>query len=267
MPEQRSTSAAALPPALITLLRRLRDTGNPDLNTVLSAAHAKGWTAPQLAEVLQAPPGGVSKRIERGKSGYRARVLRTELTGIEQRITADIIQRAAADDPDAMALLRRRDSARRRLATALADEPAVLRLRGMLLAQYDIPPPDPAQPSTTTMTGRRLDPARLERLRVQQLLAQKVNGALEPDDPLRKAGEAFSRELHQIIDVEGYPVYYVAKELGVTPRAITSRLERHGYRDLSPSMQGVPSGRYRRKKIGGPQRPRGPRRQNTNGEN
>ena len=47
-----------------------------------------------------------------------------------------------------------------------------------------------------------------------------------------------------------YRPYYLARELGVTHRAITSRLERHGYRTPCPSVRGTPSGMYRGHKIG-----------------
>lgn len=111
----------------------------------------------------------------------------------------------------------------------------------------------PEAPKVPAMiNGKRLPADQLEQLRAMRLVAAKVNGAVKAGDPRRVTSEKFSAELDRLINQEDYSPYYLAKELGLTHRAITSRLERHHFREPCPSVAGTPSGEYFGRKIGDP---------------
>jgi hypothetical protein len=112
-----------------------------------------------------------------------------------------------------------------------------------------VPTPIPPQ---TMMDGRRLPEEYIQRLREMQEQSSRVNGAMPVDHPDRETSEKFSAELHELIDNQRISSYYLAKVLGVSHRAIASRMERHGYRKPCPSTANTASARYRRRRIGDP---------------
>jgi hypothetical protein len=121
------------------------------------------------------------------------------------------------------------------------------------LAQQMTAYPIPAPPKIRAMLdGRQLSPDKIAELKAMQLAASKVNGASKRDDQSRQVSKDFAAALHQLIDIEGYSPYYLAGVLEITHRAITARLERHGFREPCPSVAGTPSGVYFNRRIGDP---------------
>lgn len=114
----------------------------------------------------------------------------------------------------------------------------------------DIPLPEPVQ---TMMNGARLPLTEIERLRAMQEVARKVNGSKLSTDPDRDVSRQLSAELDRLIREEHVTVYYLAKVLGVSNRAIASRLERHGHRVPSPSVTGSASEHYLGRGVGEPE--------------
>lgn len=111
-----------------------------------------------------------------------------------------------------------------------------------------VPAPRPLQ---VTLAGKQLPDAQIAQLKQWQLTASRVNGAMPTNHPARRVSERFSAELNRLTG-EGFTPYYLARVLGVSHRAITSRLERHHFREPCPSVAGTPSGEYRNRKIGDP---------------
>lgn len=111
----------------------------------------------------------------------------------------------------------------------------------------------PAAPRVQAMIGgRQLPQQKIDELLAMQQVARRVNGSMASDRGERRESEKLTAELHRLITEEGYTPYYLARVLGRSHRAITSRLERHHYRDPCPSVAGTPSGEYRNRKIGDP---------------
>jgi hypothetical protein len=111
----------------------------------------------------------------------------------------------------------------------------------------------PDAPRTHAMIdGKQLPQEKIDELLALQKVAAKVNGAMPSDAQERRDSEKLSAELNRLISEEGYTPYYLGKVLDRTHRAITSRLERHHYRDPCPSVANTPSGEYRNRKIGDP---------------
>jgi hypothetical protein len=104
----------------------------------------------------------------------------------------------------------------------------------------------------TTIGGKRLEPEKIDELLAMQRDAEKVNGAMSREHRNRRVSERLSAELNRLIEEEGFTPYYLARVLGRSHRAITSRLERHHFREPCPSVAGTPSGEYRNRKIGDP---------------
>lgn len=138
------------------------------------------------------------------------------------------------------AVSKRIERARRR-----GDDPALT----ARLAGHPIPEPPQV---CATRDGQQLDDAAIAELRQMQLVASRVNGAMSSQHPDRRVSEQFSAELNRLVTQEGFTSYYLARVLDLTHRAITSRLERHLYRDPCPSVAGTPSGEYHNRKIGDP---------------
>lgn len=148
------------------------------------------------------------------------------------------------------------------LAEALALNPPAVskrieraRSRGddprLTAALAKIPIPDPPK-IQAMINGQRLDAPSIARLKRMQLTASRVNGAMPAGHPDRRVGEQFSAELNRLVTEENFTPYYLARVLGVSHRAITSRLERHHFRDPCPSVAGTASGLYFGRKIGDP---------------
>lgn len=111
----------------------------------------------------------------------------------------------------------------------------------------------PKAPQVQAMIdGKQLPDDKIQELLQMQRVAARVNGAMPADHPSRRVSEALSQELNRLIAEEGFSPYYLARVLGRSHRAITSRLERHHFRDPCPSVAGTPSGEYRNRKIGDP---------------
>jgi hypothetical protein len=109
----------------------------------------------------------------------------------------------------------------------------------------------PEAPKTHAMIdGKQLDAEKIAALREMQLIASRVNGAMPVAHPARRVSEQYSAELDRLVSKEGYTPYYLSKILGISHRAVTSRLERHHFRDPCPSVDGTPSGIYFNRKIG-----------------
>ena len=130
-------------------------------------------------------------------------------------------------------------------ARARGDDPAVT----AAVATFSIPDP----PRTQAMiNGQQLDASAIAELKRMQTVASRVNGAMRAGHPDRQVGERFSAELNWLVTEQGFTPYYLARVLGVSHRAITSRLERHHFRDPCPSVAGTASGLYFGRKIGDP---------------
>jgi predicted transcriptional regulator len=100
--------------------------------------------------------------------------------------------------------------------------------------------------------GKQLAPGKIDELLAMQRVSEKVNGAMPAEHPSRRVSEHLSDELNRLITEEGFTPYYLAQVLGRSHRAITSRLERHHFRDPCPSVAGTASGEYHSRKIGDP---------------
>ncbi len=117
------------------------------------------------------------------------------------------------------------------------------------LDKYAIPK---AETKHVMADGKYLDPKDIAELKRMQARASKVNGALPAGHPDRLLSEALTDELHRLVDQEKISPNYLSKEMGVSHRTITSRLERRGWRRPPPSVAGTASGRYHNRKIGDP---------------
>jgi hypothetical protein len=153
---------------------------------------------------------------------------------------------AATVDLGAAAVSKRVERARRALRNA--DPVATALMREI---DRDISIPDPPK-RRVTLDGKQLPEPDIARLKQWQLTASRVNGAMPAGHPDRRISEKLSRELQRLIDEEGFTAYYLARVLGLSHRAVTSRLERHHFREPCPSVAGTPSGEYRNRKIGDP---------------
>ncbi len=273
MQQPRNILPQEVPDRFADQLREMRDAGDPRLNAVLAAARSKGWRTATLAQVLNMNPTACSKRIERAEPPTADAVARLNLN-IAANKMAEIgnmkVQRLLRDAEAsafprlslAMASeklaalnveLRPVRTARRAIERALAyTQPERADISGV-----EIPDP-PARPAAM-MNGRQLSREEIDELITMKDLAAQVNGATPAMEEiggekvkhhLRKASEDYTARLDDLISKRGFTPYYLARELGVTHRAITSRLERHGYRTPVPSVRGTPSGVYRGRKIG-----------------
>lgn len=117
------------------------------------------------------------------------------------------------------------------------------------VASFAIPKPTKIH---AMIDGKQLPAERIAALRDTQQIASRVNGALPKQHPHRQLSERYSAELNRLVVDEGYSSYYLARVLEVSHRAITSRLERHHFRDPCPSVAGTASGVYYGRKIGDP---------------
>jgi hypothetical protein len=130
-------------------------------------------------------------------------------------------------------------------ARARGDDPGLV----AAVARFSIPDPPRIQ---AMINGQQLDGTAIAKLKQMQLTASRINGAVPAGHPDRRVGEQFSAELNRLVTEEGFTPYYLARVLGVSHRAITSRLERHHFRDPCPSVAGTASGLYFGRKIGDP---------------
>jgi hypothetical protein len=265
MQQPRNLMPQEVPAGFANKLRAMRNTGDPRLNAVLAAARSNGWRTATLAEVLRPMNAtACSKRIERAEPPTFATVARQALRNAAQKLTeigrADIgatfLKLSNSDDPHAAVLtavetLLNIQSEKRQLRTARSALAKALDYRQPAkpdISDIEIPVPPKREPAM--MNGERLSADELAELREMQTVAAKVNGALPAGHEYRKVSERYSAKLNELISRRGFTPYYLARELGVTHRAITSRLERHGYREPCPSVRGTPSGIYRGHKIG-----------------
>jgi len=278
MQRPRNLVPQEVPEAFATMLKKMLTDHDQRLNAVLATARARGWRTATLAGVLGMKDTACSKRIERADPLPHDVVARQALRSASQKLTAvarhaeaarllsyseqaDPIERLAGGSEEVQraaealepkkpwqtgppkSFLRKIASARRDLTKAAAYEtksrPDV----------SDIVIPEPRRVQAM-MNGQRLPLQDVERLKQMQAVASRVNGAMAADHPDRVVSERYTAELNDLITQKGFTPYYLAKELGVTHRAITSRLERHGYREPCPSVVGTPSGVYRGRKIG-----------------
>jgi hypothetical protein len=228
METPRGGARQQVPDDFAGLLRALHAADDPLFNTVLAAARSKGWTTPTLAAVLQMNPPAVGKRIERARAGA---VLARRLRPLRR------LARRRPESPAARPWL------------DLADKVLMYERIRALSSQFDIPEPLPGR---AMIDGRQLPAARIAALREMQRLASRVNGAMPVGHPDRRVSEAFSIALDRLIEGEGFTPYYLAGVLGISHRAVTSRLERHRMRIPCPSVAGTASGVYYGRKIGDP---------------
>lgn len=269
MQQPRNVLPQEVPAGFADQLREMRDAGDLRLNAVLAAARAKGWRTATLAKVLNMNPTACSKRIERAEPPTADMIARQSLMTAASKM-AEINNTKAQQKlwklgqqafpsqglAEAVALLDKMSVDRRSVRTAKrAIERAVDYVQPPRadISGIDIPEP-PSRPAAM-MNGQRLTPEEKEYLAEMMAAAKKLNGATPATlnghkHPLRQASESFSKHLNDLITKRGFTPYYLARELGVTHRAITSRLERHGYRTPCPSVRGTPSGMYRGHKIG-----------------
>lgn len=132
------------------------------------------------------------------------------------------------------ALARAAGVSRQAVAQTLTSSPDV----GYLEWSWPLPvPPIPAPPRPARVPIR-LDEVTLAYLKALQAVARTVNGATRSDDPRRATAQEYTEALQRQID-GGMTAYMLAKQLGVTPLAITSRLARYGHRPNVPSMLGT----------------------------
>jgi hypothetical protein len=273
MQQPRNILPQEVPAGFATQLREMRDAGDPRLNAVLAAARSKGWRTATLAQVLKMNPTACSKRIERAEPPTADAVARQSLTIAADKM-AEIgnmkVQKAlrtsaASAFPreglaEAIETLGALKVEQRPVRTALrAVERALAYSQPKRAEITGIEIPDPPARPAAMMNGKQLTRQEIDNLISLKDQAAKVNGAtpaqVEVDGkkvkhPLRKASEDYTKLLNDLITKRGFTPYYLAREVGVTHRAITSRLERHGYRTPCPSVQGTPSGVYRGRKIG-----------------
>lgn len=209
-------------------LRALNGAEPPVLGALLVACRKAGWSAPALAAGLDMNPPAVSKWIERTRARTAAAAA-----------AAQLLAGDGALDPD------QRTEAEQLVLRQQAIDAALQRE----LAQTPIPQPEKIN---SMINGQRLSAEKIAELKAMQAVASRVNGALPVGHPQRKIGQAYSDELHRLVDKEHYSSYYLARVLGVSHRAITSRLERYGHREPPPSVAGTASGHYYGRKIGDP---------------
>jgi hypothetical protein len=195
--------------------------------------------------------------------------MQTQPMGTRQEVPADFADQLRAllnvDNPLLGALLaasRDKGWSAPALAAGLQMNPPAVskrveraRIRGLderltrELARFRIPEPEH---NRVMLDGRRLPGTRIAELQRKQKVASRINGATPADHNDRKVSEELAAELNQLVNVEHFSPYYLAGEIGTTHRAITSRLERHGYRTPCPSVAGTASGVYHRRRIGDP---------------
>lgn len=277
MQQPRNILPQEVPAKFANQLRKMQRTGDPRLNAVLAAARSKGWRTAALAQVLNINPTACSKRIERAEPPTADAIARTNLMIAAAKMAeignleiAENLQSQAESSFPREALsgaaeeLAKLDATRRPVRTARR---AVE--RAMAYSQPDradvsaISIPEPPVRPAATMNGSRLSRKEVDDLVALKEQASKVNGAtpavaevggVEVKHPLRKASEEYTARIWELISKRGFTPYYLARELNVTHRAITSRLERHGYRRPVPSVRGTPSGVYRGRKTGEPEK-------------
>jgi hypothetical protein len=205
-------------------LRRLHANDDPLLNYVLAAAREHGWSTPVLARALDTDPPtkppAVGKRIERARRVMRESQTPPDLTSM----SPEEAERAKRRHEDQLRLQRR-------------------------LSELKIPDAPKVQ---AMIDGKQLTDAEIVALARKQRVASKVNGALPAGHPKRQVSEDFSAELNDLVEKRHFSPYYLARVLGVSHRAITSRLERHHFRKPCPSVAGTASGVYFGRKIGDP---------------
>lgn len=261
MQKPRNLVPQEVPPTLAATLRQMRDEHDPRLNAVLAKARTMGWRTATLAGVLGMEPSACSKRIERSHPLSREAFIRQAIRDAAQVMETGKSLRKA----DKLRALVFAHDAERSLDRAMVTlgtthTPATEQARGLLVraTQYvpqpapdisDVEIPLPAK-IPTTMSGKRLAADEIEQLRQMHRTASRVNGSVPSDDPARKVSVEFTKKLVELIDERKFTPYYLAKVLGITHRAVTSRLERHGYRQPCPSVRDTPSGVYRGRKIG-----------------
>jgi hypothetical protein len=117
------------------------------------------------------------------------------------------------------------------------------------VAEYEIPEPIREY---ATMDGKRLEPDRITALREMQRKTSRVNGGTATGSDPRQLSQEYAAELNRLVTEEGLTPYYLARVLEVSTRAITSRLERHHFREPCPSVAGSASGLYFNRKVGDP---------------
>lgn len=263
MQRPRNLVPQEVPPGFAEKLREMRDAHDPRLNAVLARARSMGWRTATLAETIGSKPAACSKRIERAEPAAPETIARAALRAASLRMREADMTAAGLRLEDWANTLNPQDYLER-AGTMLdqmadGDPPLVACLREIRRAEAYVPPakfdiseiniPEPHRVQAM-MNGQRLDRKELATLRSMQSVASRVNGALPSDHEFRKVSEDYTQKLNHLITKRGFTPYYLAKELGVTHRAITSRLERHGYRQPCPSVVGTPSGVYRGRKIG-----------------
>lgn len=268
MKQQQNRIPQEVPTGFANKLREMRDNQDPRLNAVLARARSIGWHTATLAETLGMKTTALAKRIERSepvpRDTYARQTLRHVARGLTEAGRAEVGSAlfGLAEDPDpakkltdAIKMLtatgaedRRMRTATRRLERAREYQPSQS-VGGAEAIPEPIEVPEPRR-VRMMMNGQRLPAEEIERLLTMKEIASRVNGAMPADHEDRRVSEAYSARLAHLIDDKGFTPYYLAKELGVTHRAITSRLERHGYRTPCPSVAGTPSGQYRGRKIG-----------------
>lgn len=222
MESRRGGVYQQVPEDFAVRLRELRAAEHPMFNLALAVASNKKWRTPTLASVLEMSSAAVSKRIERVRSA--------------EHLTPPQLDAAPDVEHD-------------RLLADYAARWREVEERLRQIALFEIPDPVPVR---ATIDGRRLDPDRIAQLQEMQRTASKVNGAMPPGHPARRVSEAFSIALDRLINDEGFTPYYLAGVLGISHRAVTSRLERHNMRTPCPSVAGTASGGYYGRKIGDP---------------
>ena len=269
MQQPRNVMPQEVPAGFADLLREMRDAGDLRLNAVLAAARSKGWRTATLAQVLRLNPTACSKRIERAEPPTADQVARQNLMiaaakmGEIHNIKAQqklwrLSQQAfpAQGLEEATGLLASMSADKRPVRTAKrAIDRANAYVQPSRADITGVEIPDPPVRPAAMMNGQRLTPEEKAYLVEMMAAAKKLNGATPATlngqkHPLRQASERFSGLLNELITKRKFTPYYLARELGVTHRAITSRLERHGYRTPCPSVRGTPSGTYRGRKIG-----------------
>lgn len=220
--DQSRSAQQEVPAEHAVRLRELLDVDNALLNALLAAYRTRGWHTPTLARALDMKPPAISKRIERARRA------------------------AALAGPDVA------DLSPGQVEQALAGydahrlEQARIQRR---LAEFEIPDAPRIQ---ATIDGKQLAPDKIAELQRMQRIASRVNGALPAEHPDRRVSEAYTAELYRLVTEEQFTPYYLSRVLGVSHRAITSRLERHHYREPCPSVAGTSSGVYFGRKIGDP---------------
>lgn len=218
-----------VPHTFAALLQGLRDADDPLLNPTLAASRTRGWRTPTLARALGMNPSAVSKRIERARAAARGNAVLAQALALEASLTETA--RSSSTPPTPAAELE--ELARRVAELDIPEAPAPVRVR----ANKD---------------GKQMPAEQIEKLIEMCQIAERVNGATPSDHSSRATSKLFSAELNRLIVKEGYSPNYLATILDRSHRAITSRLERHGFRDPCPSVAGTPSGEYHDRRIGDP---------------